>query len=339
MAKQSNIALDPFATGTQTRTTLYIPPIDGRLLPHAEQIAREVKRVKSARTEALANRPGKDDRDLDEVQLKIVSRVVESANLLRQFGESMMNDALARIRTHMPRALDTRLTMAGVDGDIAQAKLERREDLEHAGAQERLAQRHLNKFRRDHGLGERPAQYADTHLAPAAMLMLLTTIEAGANALLFQGVSEAGFVGGFFYALMFGVVNVGLGFLLGAGPLRLLGHFERWRRWLGALLGLIVLSVGMVWSLMIAGYRQQLVVDQSTRFTHSLSSPSGWLPISSPESWALCLLGIFILCLAARKGWGGPKGFWDSYIGYTNVDRIYHEARTANAGLIPILVQ
>jgi hypothetical protein len=330
MAKFANIPLNPFGTNARTRTTIYIPPVDSHLKPHADQIAKEVRLVESARTEALANRPHKDDRDLDEVQLKVLSRVEEGANLLKQFGANQMNGALARIRGLTPKALDTKLALSAVDVEITQAKVQLRDKLETAREDERLALRRLNKFKRDHERGEREAYYADHPVVPAATLLLLLTIETAANAFLFQKASSLGYTGGFAQALLFGVVNVGLGFFFGFLSLRLLGHLKSRMKALGGLFALILLPVGLMWSLIVANYRQALEANPDANFLdmQRFSSPAAWFHITTAESWALLLLGILIFALAALKGRGGHGGFWDTYWGYKPVHLEYRQADT-----------
>ena len=329
MTKLSKVGLSPFSNDEYTRTT-FMPPIDSHLKPHLDQIRKELHVVEMARTEALANRPSKDDFDLDETQLKIIARVEEGANFVCQFGASQMNRALAEVRTRMPRAMDATVALASVDGDIAQVKAGFRPLLVKAFKANRLATRRLNKFIRDNAqaLGDRVARYADNPWWPAAVLLALWTLETGINAFLFQKASSLGYTGGFVQAGLFGLVNVALGFFFGFLGLRLVVHVKPLLQILGAVFGVGFLSLGVAWSLIVAAYRQLLQTnpDASSLDAAQFSIPSNWFHITTAESWALLLLGIIIFALAALKGRGGAGGFWDSYLGYKPADLEHRES-------------
>src|SRR5258706_12628907 len=147
------------------------------------------------------------------------------------------------------------------------------------------------------------------------------------NALLFAKTNPMGYVGGAFQALLFGVVNVAIGFGAGFLGLRLIGHVKGWLKLLGFAILLGTLSCGAYWNLKVAHYRDLLELNANAEFlNHASAVPNlDWLSLSTIESWAPFLFGLFIFVLAMFEGRGGCSGFSDPYCGYRAVDLVHRE--------------
>jgi hypothetical protein len=322
-------ALNPFAK-TRTTRTRWLPEVNDGLRPQFARLANGLRLVERARAEGVETRPHTAERDLDEPQQHVVAEMQSGANLLKQFLSNQLHDAGQKIQARMPRPLDVELTMAEVHASVSEAKLAQREELEARRLQERRRLRDLRKFRQDHGL-KREASYADEWWMPAALLVALTVGEGLANAALFAEGVDTGLIGGLALAMLFGLVNVLLGFVVtGFAGLRLLNRVERGFRALGALLTVAGIGAGAAWNLMVARYREAVERDPSATVVGQLlpAKPEEWIAFSSLESWALLLLGCVIFLIAALKGRGGRASFTDPYPGYRAVDLAHREAES-----------
>lgn len=335
---QPKLALNPFAKSPTTRTR-WIPRLSDSLRPTFTRLARELRLETRAKEAGQQNLPHKDDRDLDEAQRQVVAETQTGANLLKQFLANQLNGARDKLHGRSPRPLQVELLRAEANAAVSEAKLAHGATLEELRLAERRKLRDLRKFRADHRLG-RDAAYADSRLLPVAMLCALILFEGIANAYIFQAAVNDGLVGGAIYALLFGTVNVLLGFLVtGYTGLRLIGHVKPLLRALGALFVLAGASAGFAWNLLVAHYREALErnldagaasIDVAAFLDPELlASPAIWFHLSSLEAWALLLFGLIIFAGAAYEGRGGRGLFDDPYPGYRAVHLAHREAHEA----------
>ena len=280
--------------------------------------------------EGAENRPEKDDQELDAAQREIGTAVVEGINLLRQFLRDQFHRAKEQIQARFPGRIEPQIALVEARAAIQEAKHSHGEELINLSLEEHRKRRQIKKFRADNGLF-RDASYASHPIIPLSILFAMIAVETAANAVLFAKTNPMGYAGGAFQALLFGIVNVALGFMAGFLGLRLITHIKRSFAALGFVVLLITVSGGAYWNLKVAHYRDLLERNTNTDFVNSSSDlPSiDWLSLSSIESWALLLLGLIIFVLAMIEGRGGRGGFSDPYCGYRAADLAYREAEAS----------
>jgi hypothetical protein len=323
------ISLNPFAKSPTVRIR-WLPEIAGELLPRFQKLARDLHLVSRARAEGAENRPNKDDQELDAAQREVGTTVVEGVNLLRQFLRDQLHRAKEQIQTRFPRRIDSQVALIEARAAVQEAKHAHGEQLVNLSLEEHRKRRQIKKFRADNGLS-RDASYASHPIIPLAILFAMTAVEMAANSALFAKTNPMGYVGGAFQALIFGVVNVAIGFGAGFLGLRLVGHVKGWFKALGFAIFLLTLSGGVYWNLKVAHYRDLLERNAEANFlNHSSVLPTlDWLSLSTIESWALFLFGLLIFVIATLKGCGGRTGFSDSYWGYSSMDVAHREAEAS----------
>jgi hypothetical protein len=320
------IPLNPFAKSPTVRIR-WLPEIASELLPRFQKLARDLNLVARARSEGAENRPHKADRELDAPQREVGSAIVEGVNLLRQFLRDQLHRAKEQVQVRSPRRIDPQIALIEARAAVQEVKHSRGEHLVTLSLEEHRKRRQLKKFRADNGLS-RDASYASHLLIPLAILFAMTAMEMAANSVLFAKTNPMGYAGGAFQALLFGVVNVAIGFGAGFLGLRLVGHIKGGMKALGFAVLLLTLSGGAYWNLKVAHYRDLLERNADVNFlNHSTILPTvDWLSLSTIESWALFLLGLVVFVLAMLEGRGGRSGFSDPYCGYRPVDLVHREA-------------
>jgi hypothetical protein len=320
------ISLNPFAKSPTVRIR-WLPEIAGQLLPRFQKLARDLNLVSRARADGAENRPDKDDQELDAAQRDVGTAVVEGVNLLRQFLRDQLHRAKEQIQSRYPRRIDPQIALIEARAAVQEAKHSHGEHLVNLSLEEHRKRRQIKKFRADNGLS-RDASYASHLIIPLSILFAMTAVEMAANSVLFAKTNPMGYAGGAFQALLFGIVNVAIGFGAGFLGLRLFGHINGWLKAFGFAVILLTVSCGAYWNLKVAHYRDLLERNSDANFlSHSNMLPSvDWLALSTIESWALFLLGLVIFVLAMLEGRGGRSGFSDPYCGYRPVDLVHREA-------------
>jgi hypothetical protein len=319
------MSLNPFAKAPTVRIR-WLPEIAGGLQPRFQKLARDLNLVRKARAEGAENRPSAGDLELDAMQRDIGTAVVEGVNLLGQFLRDQLHRAKEQIQTRFPGRIDPQIALMEARAAVQEAKHSRGEQLANMSLEEHRKRRQLRKFRADNELS-RDASYASHPIIPWSILFAMTATEMAANALLFAKTNPMGYVGGASQALLFGVVNVAIGFGAGFLGLRLIGHVKGWLKLLGFTILLGTLSCGAYWNLKVAHYRDLLERSANAEFlNHASVVPTlDWLSLSTIESWALLFFGLFVFVLAMLEGRGGRSGFSDPYCGYRAVDLVHRE--------------
>src|SRR5262249_27139777 len=210
-----------------------------------------------AREAGAENRPNKDDRELDATQREIGTAVVEGINLLRQFLRDQLHRAKEQIQARFPGRIDPQIALVEARAAIQEAKHSHGEELINLSLEEHRKRRQTKKFRADNGLS-RDASYASHPLIPLSILFAMIAVEMAANAILFAKTNPMGYAGGAFQALLFGIVNVAVGFMAGFLGLRLITHIKQSFAALGFAVLLITVSGGAYWNLKVAHYRDLL---------------------------------------------------------------------------------
>lgn len=323
------ISLNPFAKSPTVRIR-WLPEIAGELLPRFQQLARDLDLVSRARAEGAENRPDKNDQDVDAAQREVGTAAIEGMNLLRQFLRDQLHRAKEQIQTRYPGRIAPEVALIEARAAVQEAKHSHGEQLVNLSLEEHRKRRQIKKFRADNDLS-RDASYASHPIIPLSILFAMTAVEMAANSVLFAKTNPMGYAGGAFQALLFGIVNVAIGFGAGFLGLRLLGHIKGWLKALGFAILLVTFSGGTYWNLKVAHYRDLLERNADADFlNHSSVLPSiDWLSLSTIESWALFLLGLVVFVLAMLEGRGGRSGFSDPYCGYRPMDIVHREAEAS----------
>jgi hypothetical protein len=194
------------------------------------------------------------------------------------------------------------------------------------------AERQLKHFRARHKL-TRPAHYWTNPFLFPALLLFITLCESLANAGVLQEISSQGFLGGYVFAFLISVVNVGVGFFGGCIGWRLLG----WRFWpikyfIGGTVTTATLLFAVFWNFVVAHFREVAVaaahsqgdldlsiLAQQTQ-QHILDHGLSGLDLIS---WLLLAIGFLTFTFAAFKSW---DGIGDRYWDYKKIDKAYKDA-------------
>lgn len=181
----------------------------------------------------------------------------------------------------------------------------------------------LRKFRSRHER-ELVAKYPKHKLWPISILFVLFAIEATINGIVFKDLS-GGLIGGILVAAGFAAMNVLLAFMT--------GHFgwknlifrdivdktrEYLRKTLGFIITIIGMSLGLLWNLAVAHYREvatdnkveDLLNTGQVAFKHLLDNPFG---ITELEALALLLFGIIVFILVAKDFYNGMDDPFPKY--------------------------
>lgn len=302
------------------------------LRANAASLARELEVDNKARRAGEQNLPGGDDVDMDAAQRLIVARTEAGAHQVKQHFARQTQAANERIAAQSPRPLNADLALASADLKVAGVKLDYHDELRAKRLAERQGLRRLRKFQREHGGVTRPARYEDEPWLPGAVMAGLVVIEALANAALFMQAVDGGFLQALVLAVIFGAVNVALGFVGGIIGLRLITAPSLSGKAVGVVSSAAAWSAGLYWNLRISGFRDALEagvhIDPFAQ-AQSLSVILQGLGSASPEAMALLIVGVLVFLVAAMKGRGGAWSFVDPIWGYKAADLDYREVETA----------
>ncbi len=181
----------------------------------------------------------------------------------------------------------------------------------------------LRKFRSRHER-ELAAKYPRHKIWPIAILILLFAIEATINGIVFKDLS-GGLIGGILVAAGFAAMNVLLAFMTGYFGWRNLifrDIVNKTREYLRKLLGFVItvvgMSLGLLWNLAVAHYREvatnnrveDLLNTGQVAFKHLLDNPFG---ITELEALALLLFGIIVFILVAKDFYNGMDDPFPKY--------------------------
>lgn len=175
----------------------------------------------------------------------------------------------------------------------------------------------MNKFKADNDLF-RPADYPDAQIWNAGLILLALAIETIVNGNMFAAVSD-GLISGWGRALIFSVINIMLGAVLGFFGIRYLFHVNPIFKGIAGLFSIILVTLGVGWNLFVAHYREVAAesdgVSEMDAFARLLEAP---FDLGSVEAIGLFLFGVIIFGIMGYKAF---SGFADKYPGYANIDR------------------
>lgn len=174
----------------------------------------------------------------------------------------------------------------------------------------------LEIFKHRNGL-TREAVYRESRLLHYAVIFFIVILETLLNAFFLSKGSDLGLVGGFFQAFIISLVNLGFAAFM-AFSLRQCFHHNYFRKSLGALFFLAVLSVAAIFVLGVGHYREALEQDPFSASQLAIGSLRAQpLAIEDFNSWIMVVVSGIALILLATKFFVVD----DRYPGYTAITR------------------
>lgn len=180
-----------------------------------------------------------------------------------------------------------------------------------------LAEDDINNFKKKHGL-LREADYPITNWGTAGVLFIALIIEATLNGTFFAEGSDAGLLGGIWYALIIALINISFGFILGWWALRYINYRFVLVKITAVTLSSLFLLIPIMFNLLMSHLREALILDPDNATKVAMHSFSeGMLSIYDVNSWLLFFVGMIFCLLAIYKGYR----FDDEYPGYGKLAR------------------
>tara|TARA_Y100001935_G_C17305464_1_gene512019 strand:- start:1943 stop:3376 length:1434 start_codon:yes stop_codon:yes gene_type:complete len=248
-------------------------------------------------------------------------------NVLFSRYEKIVSDKTLEITSHLD-SLETRsekaLEKVNFLNDIkTQFKNKLDQDLEvfqpiitNANSRAKSSKIELNEFKTENGL-TRDASYPDSKVWFIFVLVALVVVESLINGVMFQKGSASGYLGGISIAILISLINVVVGFLVGAYWGKLSWSIHQAKKIFGYM-GFAVwsvftisfnLSVGHVRTIFEQGGSAPGVEIWTQGFINFLNSPFGLVDFFS---WLLVIIGTLFALVALIDG----QRFDDKYPGY-----------------------
>jgi hypothetical protein len=316
-----------------------IPALSRDLAPDHERLKRTLRLDQQARDDAAQGLPDKDDKDLNASQLRACAEVFRGIARLHQFLAEQLGRAAQLLIGLRPAILDEDLERARIEQVVARSLNDHRGELIDLKEHELDTLLDLRYFKANNKL-QRAAIYRASPHGLASLLALLMLVESGFNGLLLRKISDEGWIGGIFIALLISAVNLGLGIAAGGFGWRLMGHVRIRTKLLGAAISAGCLLVAVIWNIYVAHFREVAELA-AAQFAGSGALPQaaldawrhvrseGLFGLHTMYSWALLVLGLGAHLLVSKEAWDHLA---DRYYDYMRVDRRYQQARDAFAG-------
>ena len=192
------------------------------------------------------------------------------------------------------------------------------------------------RFRRVH-LIDREARYHDMVLG-IGLLVLLFTLHALIDGLLFAEVTRWGLLGGALNAALLAAPTIAMGVTFGLFGLRYLAHVRPGMRTAGATVSVVMFAGIVAWVFYVAHLRAaaenaaraggEIEVLQAGVLSQIAGNPLAFL-----ESWQATVLFVLAFVAAAGAVWDGYAGLTDPYPGYREVDEKLRRAEARAAAV------
>lgn len=286
-----------------------------------DQVVKATRPRDNGQSDGSRNYPETDSRQFAETESRVV---YETENYLKNVDDMINKEFTDIIRQAEP------LSLANVDDDFIDLKVEAEKnfnqyslkslpELKHLRVEERRELRNLKLFKERNNL-DRLAKYPSSRLLHIAMLAACLVAECWANMYYFAAGDDLGYLGGFFQALGVSLGNIAISFTCGRLALTSMHHISRLRVFFGAIGFGLWLGVISVYHLLIAHYRDLLLIDPDNAMLGAWdkfrSTPFGF---ESMESGVVLLIGLIIAIAALIDGYK----FDDAYPGFGKHDRDY----------------
>lgn len=306
------------------------PPSPGKIFPDidVDRIASDLRLEREGSKRGEKNQPTSDEVNLDVIEQEVVDRVGEFRRMgISNFEEHSQVYAdriaqAARISTDIQTAVGDAETnfMAEINnwnGILANA----RNDL-------RLVREEFEDFRKENGL-KRTMHGGGGLLQWIAVALSILVLESAMNSYFFAGLLESGYVGGFVFASVISIVNIGVA-TIAAWASRNSNHCRVWRKLFGIVAFLIGAFFALGFNFFVAHFRNVVEAGEPWKkaagfaIERLFTNPLG---LESIEAWILGMVGVLLAIVAGLKTYHSC----DPYPGYGRVWRKMWGARAAYA--------
>jgi hypothetical protein len=300
----------------------FLKPID------TEQLAQALDLDRVAKQRGARELPHRDSSSLDGNEQQIIQKLESEWSW---HGASLINN----LKAYASRLLGVTVQIEFARLElIAQNALSRLRSANHRAESELgplregyiSARDELGDFRARHGL-KRAARISSSRPVTAGLLVILISVEAGANAVFFAKGAELGLLGGLWTAVCISAVNVVVAFAIGFFPLRWMKH----RNFMVKLFGLLLAVGGSAVIVAVHGFAAHLrevpggVDDEAVLATAVTSLRHSPFELHDINSYYLFAIGVVWALVAMWKGYT----FDDPYPGYGAHQRRCDHAREA----------
>ena len=314
-----------------------LPP-PGQVFPDidVDRIAVDLRLEREGSKRGEKNQPASDEVKLDVIEQEVVDRVSEFRRMgISNFEEHSQVYAdriarAARISTDIQTAVGDAETdfMAEINkwnGTLANA----RNDL-------RLVREEFGDFRKENGI-KRTMHEGGGLLQWFAVAFLIWVLESAMNSYFFADLLESGYAGGFVFAGVISIVNIGVA-TIAAWASRNFNHCRVWRKLFGIVAFLIGAFFALGFNFFVAHFRnvveagERSVVEAEELWRKAagfalerlFTNPLG---LESIEAWMLGMVGVLLAIVAGLKTYHSC----DPYPGYGRVWRKMWGARETSA--------
>jgi F0F1-type ATP synthase membrane subunit b/b' len=306
---------------------IWIPEINAEARIRVERLKQDLDLEKHAAADGSLNQPGHDDKTLNEIQMQICNRVFAGILLLNQFLDEQVSLAIKNARALLPAKIDSAHLSDLIVSSIDKVFHEHRRELVAFRSTDLQRHRDLRLFRHNNSL-TRSADYKDSSVLVAGVILTIFLIESILNGTLLAQVVSTGLLGGIFLAGAISAINIASGLVAGFVGWRNIGHKRPAFRVLGVVVAILCHALAIAWNFFVGHFREvseKLVSSESFNFDPAQLTAAtvnhihlhGFFGVESLQSWALLILGIFIHFLAAKEGWDDVA---DRYPGYKHLD-------------------
>ena len=321
MALRPQSALSRLVNGLKREPHDFRPSLEVFPTLNVDKLAADLRLAKLGAERGARNEPATTSTALDDVENRIVERIEAENNAahgvlldeLRTYKERLagldFEGRFAAIRQAAPAAVGEFRAEAAQGRDELHALRRHLRDLENE----------RDEFQRRHRL-KRTARWASggNLTLKVGVLLALFVFEVFLNGFFLAKGNELGYLGGASEAITFAILNVGVGFLIGAAGVREINHRNWFRKLFGLIsfLGYLALLVGL--NLALAHYREisaELSADAGREVLTRLRTAP--LELVDLKSWLLFGLGILCSLIAFADAFL----IFDPYPGYGALEK------------------
>ncbi len=214
----------------------------------------EIEEVASER--GAQNQPPSASKSRDEIELKIISSI-------HSIATDAQNRTIDQAAAYQDRIRAIRSTGSASDMHATARRSEAKMGSEIVIVHDELiqARREVNQraealknFKEKHNLA-RPALPERNKLFFVAILLLLFLVETLPSAILLSSGSAQGVLGAYAIAITFSFLNLASGFIAGRYGLGLIAHINKYYKFFGALIAVLLSFASLIINFMVAHYR------------------------------------------------------------------------------------
>jgi hypothetical protein len=284
-----------------------------------EEISEEFNVVAAAREQAKSNLPrtNASEPDFNEVNYrkKMQTNVMQSSHSVQQALNDIgnaINDFSIENEINESKRLDKKY-----DEELASTFAEKKSELREAKVELELAQEDLQQFKRANKLNREP-NYPISKIRAFSIIAIVFIFEIIFNGNFFAMGSDDGLMGGISIATIISIVNVSMGFLVGAWLMRQSNSIKIKSRVLSRIGYTVLIMFAVFFNYLVAVWRKALeIAPDSAEEQFWMFLDSGMSTIWDISSLGLFAFGIICFGISAFEGYR----FDDPYPGYGTYSR------------------